>query len=117
MINKIYDAIEQVLETLDVGGEQSRQFAEEIKILRNVIGYPEPAKDDLDEIERRGLIVRKLRVLAVESKGLTAVLPTLPVKNWLDGTVADATKDVYFENYDLAKLLQFIADVGVSYED
>lgn len=117
MITKMYDAIEQVLQSLDVGGEQSRQFAEEIKILKNVIGYPEPPKDVLDEIERRGLIVRKLRILAVEVEGLTASLPTLPIENWLDGTVQDATKDIYFEDYDLAKLLQFITDVGVSHGD
>ena len=115
MITKIFDAIEEVLQSLDVGGEQSRAFAEEIKTLRNVIGYPELPKDVLDEIERRGLIVRKLQMLAIEAEGLTAALPTLPVKNWLDGTVADATKDVYFKDHDLAKLLQFIADVGVSH--
>ena len=33
-ISKARTAIEQVLESLDVGGEQSRQFAEEIKTLR-----------------------------------------------------------------------------------
>ena len=71
----------------------------------------------LNEIERRGLLVRKLRLLAVEAAGLTAFLPTLPIEKWFDGTVEDATKDVYFENYDLAKLLQFIADVGVSHGD
>ena len=114
MLNKIYDAIEEVLETIDVGGEQSRQFAGEIKILKEVIGYPEPIKDTLDEVQRRGQIVHKLRRLAIEAEGLTAALPTLPVKQWLDGTVADATIDVYFEDYDLAQLLQFIADVGVS---
>jgi hypothetical protein len=37
MLSKIYEAIEQVLEGLDVGGEQSRQFAEEIRILRELI--------------------------------------------------------------------------------
>jgi len=105
MITKMYDAIEEVLQSLDVGGEQSRAFAEEIKILKKVIGYPGPPKDVLDEIERRDLIVRKLRILAVEAEGLTTSLPTLPVENWLDGTVADATKDVYFKDYDLAKLL------------
>ena len=115
MITKMYDAIEEVLHSLDVGGEQSRAFVKEIKILKNVIGYPEPPKDVLDKIERRSLIVKKLRILAVEAEGLTASLPTLPVENWLDGMVADATKDVYFNDYDLAKLLQFIADVGVSY--
>jgi hypothetical protein len=117
MLNKVYEAIEEVLDSLDVGGEQSRQFAEEIRILREVIGHPEPVKDTLDEIQRRSQIVQKLRKLAIEAEDLTATLPTLPVKQWLDGTVADATKDVFFENHDLAKLLRFIADVGVSYED
>jgi len=117
MLNKVYEAIEDVLENLDVGGEQSRQFAEEIRILREVVGHPKPVKDALDEIQRRTQIVQKLRRLAIEAEGLTAALPTLPVKQWLDGMVADATKDVFFENHDLAKLLRFIADVGVSYED
>jgi hypothetical protein len=117
MLNKVYEAIEEVLDSLDVGGEQSRQFAEEIRILREVIGHPEPVKDTMDEIQRRDQIVQKLRKLAIEAEGLTAVLPTLTVKQWLDGTVADATKDVFFENHDLARLLRFIADVGVSYED
>ncbi len=114
MLNKVYDAIEEVLESIDVGGEQSRQFAGEIKILREVIGYPEPVKDTLDEVQRRGQIVQKLRRLAIVAEGLNVALPTLPVKQWLDDTVADATIDVYFEEYDLAKFLQFIADVGVS---
>ena len=35
----IYDAIETVLNGLDVGGEQSRAFAEEIKILRDLLGH------------------------------------------------------------------------------
>ncbi len=34
---KARGAIEQVLEGLDVGGEQSRQFAEEIKTLREAV--------------------------------------------------------------------------------
>jgi len=36
-MKKVYETIEEVLESLDVGGEQSRQFAHEIKILRDVI--------------------------------------------------------------------------------
>ena len=48
MIKSAYDAIEEVLESLDVGGEQSRQFAEEIKILRDVIGH-QKAADASDE--------------------------------------------------------------------
>ena len=117
MLNKVYEAIEEVLESLDVGGEQSRRFVQEIRILREVVGHPKPIEDALDEILRRGQIVHKLRRLAIEAEGLTAALPTLPVEQWLDGTVADATKDVFFENHNLAKLLRFIADVGVSYED
>ena len=117
MLESAYDAIEEVLESLDVGGEQSRQFAEEIRILRDVIGSPESAEDASDEVQRRGRIVRTLRRLAIESEGLTAALPALPVKQWLDGRVADVTKDVFFENHDLARLLQFIVDVGVSVED
>jgi len=113
MLNKVYEAIEEVLNSIDVGGEQSRQFAGEIKILRGVIGYPDPDSDTLDKIQRRSQIVQKLRKLAIESEGLKAALPTLPVDKWLDGTVADATIDVFFEEYDLAKLLRFIADVGI----
>ena len=113
MLNKLYEAIEEVLESIDVGGEQSRQFAEEIKILKDVIGYPEPDSDTFDEIQRRRQIVQKLRRLAIESEGLKAALPTLPVDKWLDGTVADATIYVIFEEYDLPKLLRFIADVGI----
>lgn len=117
MLNSVYEAIEEVLESLDVGGEQSRQFAEEIKLLREVIGHPKPVQGLPDEMERREMIVSKLRRLAIQSEGLTADLPTLPVKRWLDGTVADATKDVSFESHDLAKLLRFIAEVGVSQGD
>ena len=39
MLNRAYEAIEEVLESLDVRGEQSRQFAEEIRVLRNVISH------------------------------------------------------------------------------
>ena len=74
-------------------------------------------EDQIDQFKRRHQIVQQLRVLAVKSHGLSASLPTLPVAKWLDGTIEDATKDVYFEDYNLAELLRFIADVGVSYED
>jgi hypothetical protein len=81
------------------------------------LGHSALVKDTLDELKRRSQITLKLRKLAIEAEGLTATLPTLPVKQWLDGTVADATKDVFFKNHDLAGLLRFIADVRVSYED
>ena len=34
---KINEAVEQILEGLDVGGEQSRQFVDEIRILKELI--------------------------------------------------------------------------------
>jgi hypothetical protein len=67
-----------------------------------------------EKVKRQDLICKRLRRLAVEAKGLNASLPTLPLKNWFDGTIQNADVDVFFEEYDLAKLLQFIADVGVS---
>ena len=117
MLNKVYEAIEEVLDSLDVGGEQSRQFAEEIKTLREVIGHPKVTAAVLDEISKRRWIVQKLRRLAVEAEGLTVSLPTMPVKQWLDSTVADATVDVDFEEYDLSAFLQFVADIGISRGD
>jgi len=39
-------ACQQVLESLDVGGEQSRAFAEEIKILRDALANAPVVKDD-----------------------------------------------------------------------
>jgi len=42
MLERAYEAIEEVLKSLDVGGEQSRQFAQEIQILRDVIGHQCP---------------------------------------------------------------------------
>ena len=113
MLNKLYDSIEQVLGSIDVGGEQSRQFLEEIKILREVIGYPEPDNGEFSEVERRRYLTEKLRRLAVEAEGLKMSLPTLPPKKWFDETFQDATIDVFFEEYDMAQVLRFIADVGV----
>ena len=117
MLNRVYEAIEEVLDSLDVGGEQSRQFAEEIQTLRQVIGHRKATDGLLDEISRRRWMVQKVRRLAVEAEGLTVSLPTMPVKQWLDGTVADATVDVYFEDHDLSAFLQFVADVGISHGD
>jgi len=109
-LDKVYDAIEEVLQSLDVGDEQSRQFSDEIKTLRDAIGCPGPA----EQSQRRSPIVEKLRNLALEAGSLTASLPTLPVGRWLDGTVADASVDVEFKEHDLSALLRFIADLGVS---
>jgi len=43
---KLHQACQQVLDCLDVGGEQSRQFTEEIKILRDAIANVPAIKDD-----------------------------------------------------------------------
>jgi len=87
------------------------------KKVREAIEANAAYEHEADPLRRRHFIVEKLRELAEKSHGLTASLPTMPVKRWLDGTVADAEKDVFFENVDLAALLRFIADVGVSAED
>jgi len=68
MLNEALDAIESVLEGLDVGGEQSRQFAEEIKLLRQVIGYPEVGSENSDESQKRK-IPKQIWVAAVTHKG------------------------------------------------
>jgi len=114
MLNEVYDTIEAILESLDAGGEQSRAFAEEIKMLKDMLSYPEPATDALGETLRRCQIARKLERLAIQAQDMTVTLPTLPVAQWLDGTFEDAKVDVSFEKCDLARLLQFIADFGVS---
>ena len=116
MLNEVYDTVEAVLESLDTGGEQSRAFAEEIKMLKDLLGHPEPAQDALGETLRRCEIARKLERLAVQAEDMTVRLPTLPVAQWLDGTFQDAKAEVSFEKCDLARMLQFLADYGVGKE-
>ena len=113
MLNEVYDTIEAILESLDAGGEQSRAFAEEIKMLKDVLGCPEPAEDALAETLRRCQIARKLERLAIQAQDMTITLPTLPVAQWLDGTFQDTKVDASFEKCDLARLLRFLADYGV----
>ena len=43
---KLHRACQQVLDSLDVGGEQSRAFAEEIEILRSTLANASAVKDD-----------------------------------------------------------------------
>lgn len=43
---KLQRACQQVLDSLDVGGEQSRAFAEEIRILRDALGSVPIVRDD-----------------------------------------------------------------------
>ena len=114
MLNEVYDTVEAILEGLDAGGEQSRAFAEEIKMLKDVLGYPEPTTDALGETLRRCQIARKLERLAIQAEDLTVTMPALPIAKWFDGTFEDARVDVSFETCSLARLLQFIADYGVS---
>lgn len=102
MIIKLLEKVEELLESINVGGEQSRQFAGEITLLKEIIGLPVTPEDQMDDIQWREFITTKLRLLAIEAEGLTADLSTLPAAQWLDQTC------------DLAKLLRYIADVGVS---
>ena len=46
MMNRIHDLIKQVLHSLDVGGEQSRQFAEEIAMLKDALKAAPAVNDD-----------------------------------------------------------------------
>jgi len=114
MIIKLLKKIEEVLESIDVGGEQSRQFAGEIKLLKEIIGLPNVPEDEMGELQMRELIAAKLWLLAVEAQGLKADMPAVPVEKWLDGTAAGEGADVYCQQYDLAKLLRYISDIGVS---
>ena len=114
MLNKLYESIEQVLESIDVGGEQSRQFDSEIQSLKEIIGYPEPIADEWDEIQRRQIIAQKLKRLAVEAEGILIQLPMNPIKQWFNGIYQDSTIDMEFEELDLSKLLKFIEQAGVN---
>ena len=58
MLKNAYEAIEEVLESLDVGGEQSRQFAGEIKVLKDVIGDSKSADDDSDKGRKHGVMAQ-----------------------------------------------------------
>jgi hypothetical protein len=116
MLNEVYDTVETILESLDTGGEQTLRFAEEIKMLKDLLSYPEPASDELELTLRRCEISRKLERLAVQADGLIVSLPTLPVAQWLDGTFEKPDVEVSFEKCDLARLLQFLADYGVGHD-
>lgn len=114
MLNQIYEILEDVLKNLDIGGEQSRAFESEIQGIKEVLGYVKPSRDIFTECDRMDLLTRKLRRLAIESEGIKASLPTVPLEKWFDGTYEDTTIDMFFDEFDLAELLRFIADVGVS---
>lgn len=114
MLNELYERIEAVLNVLDIGGEQSRQFAGEIELLKETLGYPQPVQNEWDETERREILAQKLRRLAIEAEGILIPMPTNPIAQWFDGTYQDATIDMQFDEVDLARLLGFIVEVGVN---
>jgi hypothetical protein len=114
MINEMYKRIEQVLEVIDTGGEQSKAFAEEIEILKGILGYPSQNKYSSRKEYRQDIIAYKLRQLALESKDLKANLPNVCVEKWLDKSTENPDVDIHFKDCDLQKLLRYIADVGVS---
>ncbi len=111
MLNEVYDTIEAILEGLDTGGEPSRACAEEIKMLKDVLGYPDPAADALDETMRRYEIARKLERLAIEAQDVTIALPVVSITKWLDAASTNAAAGLPTEPCDLARLLQVIADM------
>jgi hypothetical protein len=116
MLNELYEKIEAILNRLDIGGEQSRAFEGEIHLLKELLGYPEPIQDDWDEGQRREILSQKLRRLAIEAEGILIPLPKNPIAQWFDGTYQNTDIDMDFEEVDLAGLLKFIVDVGVSPE-
>jgi len=116
MLNELYEKIEAVLNHLDCGGEQSRAFAGEIELLKDVLGYPGPVQDDWDELDRCRILAEKLYRLAIAAQGILISLPANPITQWFDGTYQDATIDMQFEEVDLGQLLKFIIDVGMGQE-
>ena len=111
MLNEVYDTIEAILEGLDTGGEPSRAYAGEIKMLREILGYPDPTADALDETMRRYKIARKLERLAIEAQDVTVALPVALITKWLDAASTNAAAGLPTEPCDLARLLQVIADM------
>lgn len=116
MLNELYEKLEAVLDGLDTGGEQSRAFEGEIVLLKEMLGYPGPVQDEWDEIQRREILAQKLRRLAVVAEGILIPLPKNPVAQWFDGTYQDAKIDMVFDEVDLADLLRFVVEAGVSYD-
>jgi len=114
MLNELYEKLEAILNNIDTGGEQSRAFEDEITLLKELLGYPKSVQDDWDEAERREIIAQKLRRLAVQAEGILIPLPQNPTAQWFDGTYQDAAIDMQFEDVDLAQLLKFIVEVGVT---
>ena len=114
MLNELYEKIEAVLNTLDTGGEQSRAFAGEIDLLKDLLGYPEPVQDDWDQMQRCEILAQKLRRLAVQAEGILIALPKNPIAQWFDGTYQDRSVDMLFDEVDLGQLLTFIVEVGVT---
>lgn len=114
MLNEVYDTVEAILESIDASGEQSLAFAEEIKMLKDLLGYPEPPPDELGATLQRCQIARKIERLAIQAADMTVTVPALPVARWFDGTFEKTKADVPLTKCDLARLLQFLADYGVN---
>jgi hypothetical protein len=114
MLNELYEKLEVILNNIDTGGEQSRAFEGEIALLKELLGYPEPVQDDWDEAQRHEIIAQKLRRLAVQAEGILIPLPKNPIAQWVVGTYQDTSIDMQFEDVDLAQLLKFIVEVGMT---
>lgn len=113
MRTKVCKILEEVLTSLDSGGEQSRAFAPEIRKLREVLGMIQPSDPLADRCEPMAVAAAKLSRLADESKGVLMSLPDLPPSRWFDGTYERMCQELGFDEYSLSELLRFIADVGI----
>jgi len=110
MIVQIFEALQRIKNKLDVP-EHRDTFADEIGTLKQILGCIEPSDDFLTVRTQQEIAVQRLRMLAVETEGLETLLPDLPIENWFDGTIKDATKDVNFNKSNLSELIRFIADM------
>ena len=68
--DEIIARLDDVLISIDAGGEQSKRFADGIKILRKVLGYFQPDDDVFSEAQRRSYLKDKLRRLSIEAEGI-----------------------------------------------
>ena len=64
-----------------------------------MLGYPQLSDDIFEEVQRKRFLTKKLRRLSIEAEGLKVSLPTLPLEKWFDGTIQDATIDVFLRRY------------------
>jgi hypothetical protein len=120
---KLQQACRQVLDSLDVGGEQSRAFAEEIKILRDALIAAPVVDDDPEcgansnEQELKGtdlsdVDAMKVWVLAVTDRGFIVHTKAFSSKQEAEKALFEYLRS--YENYDgpddLTKVCDWLAE-------